>query len=278
LIEPVLNTPAQLISLVASLGIALSACEELVMRRMYSDGGLLSWRVLRVARPRSALPWLQARLDELFRPRAYVALVVLKLATALTLLTLSLVDPHARLAIGLLAAAMLTHLLLMKRRSVYGLDGADQMFAVVFLGLAVYELMPVGSVGSTAGLVYVGAQAVLSYLIAGGAKLRGPSWRDGSAMAGILSTKIYGNTRAAAMLKDRVAIGRIFCWSVITFELTFVVVLFVDRPVMWVMLGLGMLFHAGIAALMGLNSFFFAFVATYPAVAYLNALLHLFQQ
>lgn len=53
-------------------------------------------------------------------------------------------------------------------------------------------------------------------------------------------------------------------------------VLFVDRPIMWVMLGVGVLFHATIAALMGLNSFFIAFVATYPAVAYLNALVHSF--
>ena len=45
---------------------------------------------------------------------------------------------------------------------------------------------------------------------------------------------------------------------------------------MWVMLGVGVLFHATIAALMGLNSFFIAFVATYPAVAYLNALVHSF--
>ena len=244
------------------------------MRRIYSDDGLLSWQVLRVARPRSPLPGVQRRVDRLFRPRAYVVLLVLKVTTALSLLALSLAYPHARLAVGLLDGAMLVQLLLMKRRSVYGLDGADQMFVVVFLGLSVHELMPLGSLGSAAGLVYVAAQTVLSYLIAGTAKLKGSSWRDGSAIAGIMSTKIYGNSFAAALLHGRPALGRIICWSVITFEVTFVAVLFVDRPTIWVMLGVGVLFHAGIAVLMGLNSFFLAFVATYPAVAYLNALLH----
>ncbi|NEN04669.1 hypothetical protein G3T36_02185 [Diaminobutyricibacter tongyongensis] len=276
MIETVASVPAQLVSIVACLGIALSVSEELVMRRIYADDGLLSWQVLRVARPRSALPLVQGWIDQLFRPRAYVGLLVLKLATALTLLALSLFHPAARLAVGLLAGAMLVHLLLMKRRSVYGLDGADQMFAVVFLGLAVHELMPLGSLGSAAGLAYVGAQSVLSYLISGTAKLKGPSWRDGSAIAGIMSTKIYGNPSVAALLHGRSAFGRLICWSVITFETTFVAVLFVDRPAMWVMLGVGVLFHAGIAVFMGLNSFFIAFVATYPAVAYLNALVHQF--
>ena len=272
--ETLSNTTAQLTSIVACLGIMLSVSEELVMRRIYADGGLLSWQVLQVARPRSVLPWMQELVDQLFRPCAYVALLLLKLLTVLALLALSLGYPHARLALGLLAGAMLVQLLLMKRRSVYGLDGADQMFAVVFLGLAVYELMPLGSLGSAAGLVYIAAQTVLSYLIAGIAKLRGPSWRNGSAIAGILSTKIYGNSFAAALLHDRVALGRIVCWSVIAFEVTFVAVLFVDHPTMWLMLGMGVLFHAGIAVLMGLNSFFLAFVATYPTVAYVNALLH----
>lgn len=278
MIETVVNTPAQLVSIVVCLGIVLSVSEELVMRRIYADNGLLSWQVLRVARPRPVLSWVQQRVDQLFQPRAYVALLVIKLATALTLLVVSVLYPQARLAFGLLSAAMLVHLLLMKRRSVYGLDGADQMFAVVFLGLAVHELMPVGSLGSAAGLVYVGAQTVLAYLIAGVAKLRGPAWRDGSALVGIMSTKIYGNSVAAALLHGRATLGRLMGWAVIAFEVTFVAVLFVDRPAMWVMLGVGVLFHAGIAALMGLNSFFLAFVATYPAVAYLNALLHQFMQ
>ncbi|WP_051215410.1 hypothetical protein [Granulicoccus phenolivorans] len=277
MIESIAETSAQLVFIVACLGIALSATEELVMRRIYADDGLLSWQVLQVARPRSPWPWAQERVDQLFRPRGYVSLLILKLATAIALLALSFLAPDARLAFGVLAAAMLVHLLLMKRRSVYGLDGADQMFAVIFLGLAVYKLMPPGSIASTAGLVYIAAQTVLSYLIAGSAKLKGPAWRSGTAIAGIMTTKIYGNSLAAGILRGRAALGRIACWSVIVFELTFVGVLLVDRPALWVMLAVGVLFHAGIAALMGLNSFFLSFLATYPAVAYVNGLLHHFR-
>jgi hypothetical protein len=56
----------------------------------------------------------------------------------------------------------------------------------------------------------------------------------------------------------------------------FVAALFVDREIMWVMLAAGVLFDAANAALMGLNSFLIAFVASYPAVAYVNELVHRF--
>jgi hypothetical protein len=272
-IETAGGGPQHLIAVVASVGIMLAAAEELVMRPIYADGGLLSWPVLRVGRPRAPVPGLEPLVDQLFRPRAYSALLVLKLGTALALAALSLSYPSARLAVGLLAGALVVQLLLMKRRSVYGLDGADQMYVVVFLGIAVYELMPPGSIASSAGLVYIGVQTALSYLIAGIVKLAGPSWRAGSAIGGIMTTKIYGNSAAAALLRGRVTLGLLTCWLVIAFEVTFFAALFADRRIMWVILGAGVLFHAVNAVLMGLNSFFVAFVASYPAVAYVNELV-----
>lgn len=276
MIEATISAPQQWISLVGGVGIVLAASEELVMRPIYADDGLLSWQVLQVGRPRSLVPQVQRLVDRLFRPRAYMGLLVVKMLTALVLVAVSLINPRDRSAMGLLAGALLVQLLLMKRRSVYGLDGADQMYAVVFLGLAVYELMPQGSLASVAGLIYIGAQTVLSYLIAGIAKITGPSWRDGRAIGGIMTTKIYGNSAAAAVFRGRATLGLITCWLVITFEVTFVAAFFVDREIMWVMLAAGVLFHAANAALMGLNSFLMAFVASYPAVAYVNELVHRF--
>jgi hypothetical protein len=273
-IETAASAPQQWISIVAGVGIVLAVSEELVMRPIYADDGLLSWQVLQVGRPRALVPQVQGLVERLFRPRAYMELLVVKLVTALALVAVSLMNPDARIATGLLAVALLVQLLLMKRRSVYGLDGADQMYVVVFLGLAVYEFMPQGSLASAAGLIYIGAQTVLSYLIAGCVKIAGPSWRDGTAIGGIMTTKIYGNSAAAAVLQGRATLGLIACWLVITFEITFVAALFVDRRIMWVMLAAGVLFHAANTALMGLNSFFVAFVASYPAVAYVNELMH----
>jgi hypothetical protein len=42
---------------------------------------------------------------------------------------------------------------------------------------------------------------------------------------------------------------------------------------MWVVLGLGALFHLLNAFMMGLNKFFWAFVSTYPALIYCHYLV-----
>src|SRR5262245_25237631 len=244
------------------------------MRSIYAEEGLLSWAVLQVTRRRGQLPRVQQFLDRAFEPEASTVFLVARLAAAVCLAGLIFTYPHARVAAAVLSGAILAELMMLKRRSSYGLDGADHMYTVVFLGLTVYWVMPEGSLASLAGLLYIGAQAVLAYLIAGIAKLRGPSWRDGSAIGGIMTTKIYGNRRAAALLKGRRGLGQLACWTVIAFEITFVAVLFVEPRMVWIMLAVGVAFHASTAVFMGLNSFFFAFLATYPAVVYLNEMIH----
>jgi hypothetical protein len=56
------------------------------------------------------------------------------------------------------------------------------------------------------------------------------------------------------------------CWSVMSWEATFPIVLVVPRPAVWPLLALGVLFHLSIAALMGFNGFLFAFPAAYFAI------------
>lgn len=269
-----MNAGYQLISILACLGIALSASEELVTRSLYAERGLLSWTVLGVTRRRAPVPAIQRFADRAYGPRAFPAFLSTRLGAALILAAVMVAYPNSRLAPGVLSGVILLQLLLLKRRSTFGLDGADHMYTVVFLGLTVFWLMPQGSLASYAGIAYIGGQATLSYLIAGIAKVFGPTWRDGSAIGGIMTTKIYGHPIAAALFKDRPGLGRLVCWAVIGFEISFVAVLVVDPPLLWVMLAVGIAFHAANAVLMGLNSFFMAFVATYPAIAYVNDLVH----
>ena len=46
--------------------------------------------------------------------------------------------------------------------------------------------------------------------------------------------------------------------------------MFAPPAVLMVFLAAGLVFHVGIAAAMGLGSFLFAFVATYPALIYVS--------
>ncbi|RUP36901.1 MAG: hypothetical protein EKK60_13875 [Gordonia sp. (in: high G+C Gram-positive bacteria)] len=260
--------------LIASVGVAVSAAEELYRLDVFSDSGILSWSVLRFTRRRARLRSVQELADLLFRPRAFAALLVAKLAAGLSVVALTIAGSPPRPMLAALSAAVLALVLLMKRRTTFGLDGSDHMQVVVFLGATAFLVVPQDSLAATAAVLYVAAQAVLAYVVAGVAKLAGPAWRDGSALGGIMTTKIYGTRWVGEFLTGRPLLGLAACWAVILFEMGFVAVLFVDQRAMWGLLAVGVLFHASTAVLMGLNGFLLAFTATYPAVAYAHHLLH----
>ena len=55
-------------------------------------------------------------------------------------------------------------------------------------------------------------------------------------------------------------------WSLILWESCFPLLLVAPRPLAILFLLMGIAFHGGAALFMGLNTFFWTFVATYPAV------------
>ena len=93
-------------------------------------------------------------------------------------------------------------------------------------------------------------------------------WRSGRALIGVLGTDVYGHRQAYAFLSKHLGIARLLSWIVILFECGFCLVFLVDLRVgLWIFAG-GVCFHVINAVLMGMNGFLFAFVATYPCIAY----------
>ncbi|MEL6536471.1 MAG: hypothetical protein AAFQ98_13730, partial [Bacteroidota bacterium] len=68
------------------------------------------------------------------------------------------------------------------------------------------------------------------------------------------------------LLYGKPKVQQVLTWSTLLFELLFPLFLFTPYPYAWVFLAEGVLLHGSIALLMGLNSFFWAFIATYPAL------------
>ena len=96
-------------------------------------------------------------------------------------------------------------------------------------------------------------------------------WRNGDAVSGIMSAKIYGHRSLGGLLNRHRGLSLLMCWSTIIFEVSFFVVLFSGSTVLYALLAIGLMFHVANAVFMGLGGFLFAFVATYPAVVFLNA-------
>lgn len=257
--------------LIALVGIVLTTVEDLRRSDVFSPGGVLSWTVLRTfGRPASS-PVLRRALDPLFRPLTHRRLLWLRLVVvALMLATLARWLPGARWLLAGLTLVLLWLLLLHNARSIFGLDGAHHMNTVILLAAGLLLCTSPGSLVAKIGVGFIGAQAVLAYVVSGVAKLMDSSWRNGEAIAGIMSTTTYGHAWLGRWLRRHPKVSLLGCWVVIVTECAFVVVPFADGPLLMVMLAGGLLFHLGTAVFMGLNGFLFAFVATYPAIVWAN--------
>lgn len=147
-----------------------------------------------------------------------------------------------------------------------GGDGADQMAGIVLVAAVLTAPALPGDVRVTLGAGFIAAQAVLAYSTSGIAKLISPVWRDGTGLVGILSTVDHGAPALGHWLSSHRAFSKVASWGTIGFECAFVLVLVLSPPLAAALLLAGILFHVACAVFMGLNSFLWAFPATYPCI------------
>lgn len=262
---------ARWILAIAAAGIAVATAEDLHRFAIFSDGGLLSWRVLRLATRSTYESTIWSWISRLLRPQVFRALLLSRLSIAVFVSAITMAGRSERY---LLLAGSLTLLLatvlLSLRSNGFGLDGAHQMNLIILAHMTVFWLAPAESVIRTWCLVALGLHAVVAYVASGVFKAVGPMWRNGDAVSGIMSAKIYGHRSLGGLLTRRPGLSLLMCWFTILFEVSFFVVLFSGSTVLYALLAIGLMFHVANAIFMGLGGFLFAFVATYPAVVFLN--------
>lgn len=244
-------------AVIAGTGACVTAGEALLGRRDLGRGGLFDWAC---ARTDYLTAIRRSRTSSWLASDAATSLILGARLPAL--LAVASGAPVAQ-PIGL--AVLLTSVIWFHVRCPLGLDGADQMTLLVLAATSVASAVPSPRVELVA-TAFIGGQAVLAYATAGIAKAASTTWRSGTAMIFVLDTRSYGSQRLAGWLLDVRALPWISAWSVILFECAFPLVLLGHAPLTIGLLGVGALFHIGCAAVMGLNSFVFAFVATYPAL------------
>jgi hypothetical protein len=248
--------------MLASTGVFIASVEYLTLNGEFADGGLFSWEVLRtISRATLCLGT--------GRPRRVIAhsLFVPAVLGARTFAALLLVVLGHNHALG--TACVLTILaasLVMYWRAPLGLDGSDQMSIILFVAVAIHKLFPGDFHIARASLWFIAAQGCLSYFVAGIAKVISPTWRSGEAVRRILGTRTYGTRTAAAFVSGRVGVCAALSWLLMLFECAFPLALAFGKTGFAVFAILGILFHIINAVTMGLNTFVWAFVATYPAI------------
>jgi len=145
-------------------------------------------------------------------------------------------------------------------------DGAEQMGILVILAGFLAFFPAKSEAVSRIAVMFLTAQLLLSYFTAGAVKLVSPRWRREAVLADILATHRFGSPRLAEYLRLRPRQCVLAQWGIIAFELGFPLCLIVSPPVFFALLVMAIGFHVTCAALMGLNTFVWAFFAVYPCL------------
>jgi hypothetical protein len=253
--------------LLASVGVFVSAAEDLRRPGPFQDDGLLSWRVARLESAALRYGGWGRLAHLVFDYRRFRFVLALRLVAAAGLVV-AFGTGGSPLVKSLLLLALLTTTMLLSLRCLYGHDGAHQMWILVLAALWLASLFPPGDIAQELAAWFIALQLILSYTVAGVAKLASPLWRNGTALKGIIGTRTYGHEGLHRWLLNRPGWRRMACWGVIVFECGFFAVLLVPLPLALLAILAGTLFHLIIAWAMGLNDFLFAFLAAYPSLLY----------
>lgn len=240
-----------------AIAAAVAALELLWVRRVMADDGAFGWPVLR--RELAGAPaWLRGVADRVLAYRSTCAVLALQLAAALALPWCA----HPALPWVVFACSLAISI---RFRGAYN-GGSDAMLLVVMLALGLARSAP-GSRLATAGLAYAAAQLMLSYFVAGIAKLRDPAWRAGRAMALLMALPTYRVPAWLGAVIARPPISALASWSVLGFECGFPLAF--SRPSVCTALVIsGAVFHLGNAIVFGLDRFLWTWLAAYPALLY----------
>jgi len=239
----------------ACVGLVLTGLELFFDRRAFDSEGPFSPTVFASLRGHIAGSWTVGS--------GFVAMVAsTQVLAAIFLIAVGPFPVVGRIA---LCIGVTTSMILRWRRAIGG-DGAEQLTVIVLVvGAAALVPLP-GSARVFLAVAFIAAQTLLAYVTAGLSKLVSPVWRSGTALPAILGTTSHGQEWAARMLHDHPRISMGLTWSVIFLEVMFPLLLLGPLPLAFAVLAASLLFHIGCALLMGLNSFVWAFPATYPCL------------
>ncbi|MFF1420480.1 alpha/beta fold hydrolase [Streptomyces sp. NPDC058280] len=241
-----------------------ASLEYLTQRKQTRAGGLNDWSVSRDVQVRST-PATRKLLDLISGEKTTTALHVARVAVSAGML----LPGNSRwrgagsLFLGVSSAALYP-------RHRYGTDGSDQVSVLVqtATGLARVSTSPQTQ---DALMWYVAMQANVSYIISGWVKLLGESWKDATALSGVMRTKTYGHEPTYKLTKKYPRASRYLTHSVLALECLFPVAYLAGGKLARPVIAAAGSFHVANGLLMGLGRFVTAFTSMHPMVAYTSA-------
>lgn len=252
----------QVVKTLLGFAVLLQALELWSLKSLLGPTGIWQWSILR--RDFEIFPAvLRKGLDLLWSQSGFKMLILCQISVSAALILLP-----AKEAAGACACLLFvgTLLVAVRWRGTFN-GGADAMTLIVSLSTALGLLFWDRPVVIRGTLWYIALQVTLSFFISGWSKLWLPKWRNGQAMKEFLLLRQYGFSDFCRTIAGNPRLCLLAAWTIIIFECAFPLALW--KPEMASpFIGLALVFHLINFYLMGLNRFFWAWLAAYPALWY----------
>ena len=253
-----------LVERLAALAAVQGTVQLLALRAQFFPAGAADWEALRTCRSVTAQGPAAPLLDCLCGESGFRATLGVRLTAGLALL---IVPTHTELEAVLitLLAATTAHPdgahAVRRRRQRPDVDAAIRRALLLGARRA--------NAADDGGVPLVSCRPVVSCL-PGRRSLqssRAPVWRSGEAITRIVNTRLWGRAGLARALRSYPACVPRWPGPPSFPSASSPLVLLSGRPGCYLFLLWGVLFHLSIAWVMGLNTFLWTFLATYPAIA-----------
>jgi hypothetical protein len=257
-------SPLEACALLSAVPAAIQTAELLQLRRVWSDGGVWSWQTLQTEFDQPG-GWLRAVAAAIFPYPNFLALLLVRLAAAAILPILIVVCPSSIwLAADLIILLISAFAVCVRWRGTFN-GGSDYMTIVVLSALSAAALFPGSPAVALGAVYYIVFHLLSSYFISGAAKLRSAQWRSGEALQAFVASGTYGpfGPLERALQSRTLRIG--LSWAALLFECTAPAAL-LSPGICLVYLLIAVGFHLANVYLLGLNRFFWAWIAAWPAL------------
>ena len=251
---------------ILAIGLITSSMEMFYTKGIYCGNGFMNWNISKL---RSQILLRAKVLNFIYRDDHFYAFSFFRLFAGVALLLSVFIDQRYLSPVAFVLVFLAY--LFFTMRTPYGLDGSDQAALLVAL---IYSILCI----STSPIIrlschtFLAAQLTLVYFTSGWNKLKADNWRNGVYLWKLFSTGFYGMENLGNFLKKQRGFSRFSSLSVVLAETLFIFFWVLPAPYCWLILGALGLFHLLTAITMGLNTFFWAFLAMYPSTIYCRLL------
>lgn len=208
-----------------------------------------------------ALAFIQQSLEHLRRFRDERLLFSARIGLCVAVI-FGIAQPWPLMGLSLLSLAILRRF-----QGPYN-GGSDRMGLLALWCLTLAQCLPTEK-GREIAFGYLGAQLLLSYVVAGWVKIVNPDWRRGRALRDVFAFSAYPVSEGLRGWAQRPRLLLAMSWAVMLFEIGFPLTL-ASQTGLAAGLVIAAAFHLANACLFGLNRFFWTWLAVYPALIWLQ--------